>query len=268
MDEPHTLALIVAHPDDDAYGLAGTVALHEHDPGFRFILVHATDGGAGEIAPDYPASGLPLGVIRRRETANAWRAHGYPPDRHEWLDYDDGCVAGVDPDELAARVERILAEERPQVVATFGPDGITGHPDHIAVGAAVDAAFDSVRRTAGPGLRRLVHGALRRSTVQRWNRLRVRSGQRPWDPERIYDLRGVPDEWIGIEVDTSAAAARIVAGLKEHRTQRHVIFDPRGNDRSWQRLVSREPLVIAWPPRPPGQPVLDDVFAGIGQVPR
>ena len=43
------LALVVAHPDDDAYGLAGTVALHEHDPGFRFVFVNE-----------------PLGQIRRR----------------------------------------------------------------------------------------------------------------------------------------------------------------------------------------------------------
>jgi LmbE family N-acetylglucosaminyl deacetylase len=36
------LALVVAHPDDDAYGLAGTVALHADDPAFRFGLIHAT----------------------------------------------------------------------------------------------------------------------------------------------------------------------------------------------------------------------------------
>ena len=30
----------------------------------------------------------------------------------------------------------VLEEERPDVVLTFGPDGIFGHPDHIAVGAA------------------------------------------------------------------------------------------------------------------------------------
>ena len=41
MDLTLTLAFVVAHPDDDAYGIAGTVALHAADPRFRFVLVHA-----------------------------------------------------------------------------------------------------------------------------------------------------------------------------------------------------------------------------------
>ncbi|GAB3554620.1 hypothetical protein GCM10027404_29140 [Arthrobacter tumbae] len=85
-----TLMLVVAHPDDDAYGLAGTVALHADDPDFGFILVHATDGAAGDIAPGFPATRENLGLIRREECRRAWKALGREPDRHEWLNYDDG----------------------------------------------------------------------------------------------------------------------------------------------------------------------------------
>lgn len=50
-------AAVVAHPDDDAYGMAGTVALHAADPDFRFILIHATDGGGGgDIREGFPAT--------------------------------------------------------------------------------------------------------------------------------------------------------------------------------------------------------------------
>ena len=267
MTGSRVLALVVAHPDDDAYGLAGTVALHEHDPGFRFILIHATDGGAGQIDPSYPPVNEPLGLIRRRETDAAWTAHGRPPDRHEWLDYDDGAVARVPLEELAERIGGILAQERPDVVATFGPDGITGHPDHIAVGAATDAAFTNLQARGGPGLQRLLHGAVRRSTWERWNRARIRHGLKPWDEDRVYDIRPVPDELIGVEVDVGSVAHRIVAGLMEHRTQRHVISPgvPPGSeqDAGWARTVSVEPLVIAWPPRRPGAAVLGDVFEGL-----
>ncbi|MBP3036062.1 PIG-L family deacetylase [Arthrobacter sp. zg-ZUI100] len=266
MDGSHILALIVAHPDDDAYGLAGTVALHENDPGFRFILVHATDGAAGQIDPAYPPVNEALGSIRRREMDAAWMAHGRPPDRHEWLDYDDGAVGQVPFDELAERIGGILAQERPDVVATFGPDGLTGHPDHIAVGAATDAAFSRLRG-GGPGLRRLVHGGVRRSTWERWNRGRIRRGLAPWDAGRMYDVHPVPDEEIGIEVDVSAVAHRVVAGLMEHRTQRHVVspgVPPEAEeDARWARTVGAEPLVMAWPPREPGAPVLGDVFEGL-----
>lgn len=44
-----TFAVVVAHPDDDAYGFSGSVAKHAEDPGFRFVLIHATDGGGGDI---------------------------------------------------------------------------------------------------------------------------------------------------------------------------------------------------------------------------
>ena len=44
------LAFVVAHPDDDVMGAAGYMALHRHDPELRFVLIHATDGDAGEIA--------------------------------------------------------------------------------------------------------------------------------------------------------------------------------------------------------------------------
>ena len=267
MTGSRVLALVVAHPDDDAYGLAGTVALHEDDPGFRFVLVHATDGGAGETDPSYPPVNEPLGRIRRREMDAAWTAHGRPPDRHEWLDYDDGAVAEVPFGELAERIGAILAQERPDVVCTFGPDGITGHPDHIAVGAATDAAFMNLRTGGGPGLKRLLHGAVRRSTWERWNRSRVRRGLEPWDEDKVYDIHPVPDELIGMEVDVGSVAHRIVAGLMEHRTQRHVLspgVPPDANDDAgWARTVSVEPLVIAWPPRQPGQTVLGDVFEGL-----
>jgi LmbE family N-acetylglucosaminyl deacetylase len=38
-------------------------------------------------------------------------------------------------------VTELLRSFRPDVVLTFGDDGMYGHPDHIAVGAATDAAF-------------------------------------------------------------------------------------------------------------------------------
>jgi LmbE family N-acetylglucosaminyl deacetylase len=259
----HTLMLVVAHPDDDAYGLAGTVALHGDHPGFRFILVHATDGGAGDIAPGFPATRESLGQIRREECRRAWCALGREPDRHEWLDYDDGRVAEVPFEPFVERIAAIMEQEAPGVVATFGPEGLTGHPDHIAVGAATDEAFHRLRGSGCPGLYRLVHGALRDSTFQRWNASRAASGMEPWDPVRIYHLRGVADDLIGVEVDTSSVAHRVVAGLREHRSQRHVLYELHRTDEQWERGVGRESLVIAWPPKGPGATLLSDVFEGL-----
>lgn len=254
------MLLVAAHPDDDAYGMAGTVALHADEPGFRFVLVHATDGAAGDIHPDFPATRATLGSIRRVEDERAWAALGRPPDRHVWLGYDDGTLADVPFEELVDRIAALLEEERPDVVGTFGPDGITGHPDHVQVGAATDAAFDRVSALPGPGMHRLVHGALPESVFERWNESLRRHGRQPWDPTAVYHLRGVPDEQIGITVDTSSVAHRVVAGLREHHSQRHVIALPNVTDEQWARSVSREHYVIARPLRPAGAALLTDVF--------
>jgi LmbE family N-acetylglucosaminyl deacetylase len=89
---PQTLVAVFAHPDNDAYGIAGTVALHTHDPRFRFVLVLATDGAGGDIREGFPATRETLGAVRRAEDDAAWRALGRVPDRREWLGYEDGAV--------------------------------------------------------------------------------------------------------------------------------------------------------------------------------
>ncbi len=146
------LAVVVAHPDDDTFGSAGTVALHADEPGFRFVLVHATSGEAGEIADPSLATPDTLGAVREEEDRRSWVALGREPDRHEWFRYPDHGVADADQGQLVDRIAAVLAEERPDVVVTFGADGITGHPDHIAVGAAATEAFHRVRETPGGGL--------------------------------------------------------------------------------------------------------------------
>jgi hypothetical protein len=84
-----------------------------------------------------------------------------------------------------------------------------------------------------------------------------------WEPERIYHMRGVADEQIGVTVDCRLVSHLIVAGLQQHRSQHHVIIDDPADTERWQRIVSRECTVIAWPPRTPDQPMLCDVFEGL-----
>ena len=261
--DKRTLAVCFAHPDDESYATYGTVALHRDEPGFRLVVLHATDGGSGEIASGLRVERQELGACRRAEDEAAWQAVGHVPDRHDWLGHCDGQVADVPFEQLVTQVASFLAEERPDVVVTFGPDGITGHPDHLAVGAATDQAFHQVRAEPGRGLHRLLHCAIRESLFERHQQWRARNGRPRWDPEALYHLRGTPDALIGVDVDTRPVAGRIVAGLREHRTQRDVIFDPRSDDEEWSRYAKREFHVLAWPPRLADEPVLNDVFQGL-----
>ena len=254
---------MVAHPDDDAYGVGGVVALHAADDGFRFILVHATDGEAGDIRPGFPATRETLGEVRRREDEAAWRAVGRVPDRHVWLGLPDGGLADLPAGALSTLVAEVLDEEQPSVVYTFGPDGIFDHPDHIAVGAATDEVFAARARATGPAFRRLIHGAVPESVFLRWNDQRAALGLPVFDPNRRYHMRGVPDAEIGLEVDCAPVAEQIVAGLREHRSQHHVMSDDADDVERWKRLVRRTWGVVAWPPRSPGESRLTDMLAGL-----
>ena len=263
MPRNRTLTCVFAHPDDDAYGAAGSVALHADEQDFRFVLIHATFGEQGEIRDGFPATRETLGSVRRGEDEAAWRALGRVPDRHEWLGLPDGGVADVPFEEVVDAVARILREENPAVVVTFGPDGIFGHPDHITIGAATDKAFAQLQSQSSSGFQRLVHGAVPQSVFERWNRQRAEMGLYTFDPTKTYHMRGVPDAEIGITVDCREVSSRIVAGLREHKSQLHVMSDDPTNTEQWQRRVSREWYAIASPERKPDAPMLTDLFEGL-----
>ncbi|HEY8019105.1 MAG TPA: PIG-L family deacetylase [Actinomycetota bacterium] len=257
-----TLAAIVAHPDDDTFGCAGAVALHAEDPGFRFVLVHVTSGEAGRIADPALATPATLGVVREDEDRRSWVALGRVPDRHEFLRYPDHRVEEAPFDELVERIAAVLEEERPDVVITFGPDGITGHPDHIATGKAATEAFHRVRqRSPGEGLRRLLHQAIPQSMLDEWNRRLVASGKDPMDPTQLYQPRGVLDGHVGVFVDCGAVVDRKLAALEEHRTQAGDMEDIEEEER--RMALASECHVITWPARDPGEPALSDVFEGL-----
>ena len=133
---------IWAHPDDEAYLMAGT-ALAAAAAGSTIACVTATAGDAGESADEDRWPRAQLGTIRRREIADSLAVLAI--EDHIWLDLDDGGVADVDQSTgvglLAAAIERV----QPDTVLTFGPDGMTGHPDHIAIGDWATKAAAMVR---------------------------------------------------------------------------------------------------------------------------
>ena len=121
-----TLACVFAHPDDDAYGAAGSVALHTDEPDFRFVLIHATFGEHGDMRDGFPATRETLGSIRQAEDEAARRALGRAPDRHKWLGLPDGGVADVPFDELVTAVAGIWFPAPP--TAVFASNSVAAMP--------------------------------------------------------------------------------------------------------------------------------------------
>jgi LmbE family N-acetylglucosaminyl deacetylase len=257
------LAAVFAHPDDDTFGVAGTVALHADEPDFRFVLIHATSGEAGMISDPSLATRETLGTVREEEDRRSWVTLGRTPDRHEWLRYPDHGLEDVPFGELVGRVAAVFREERPDVVITFGADGITGHPDHIIVGEAATEAFHTLREEGPDGFRRLIRVAIPQSLLDTWNDQLIAQGREPMDPTQMYQPRGVPDASVGFTVDTSSVAHRIVDALREHRTQASD-FDSLLSDEERLEAAGRASGIVAWPPWEPCDRVVRDAFEGLG----
>ncbi len=124
-----TLMAVFAHPDDEAFGTGGTLTKYAAE-GCDVHLVTATRGEAGEIAEPDLASPANLPFVREQELRCACQIYGIHPPR--FLDYQDGQLAIVNQGQAVGRLVRIIRELKPQVLITFGPDGIYGHYDHIA----------------------------------------------------------------------------------------------------------------------------------------
>ncbi len=130
---------ILAHPDDESLALGGTFA-HYSGQGIETSLVIATRGEKGWFGKPsaYPGE-LELGRIRTREVYHASRALGIA--RLAFLDYMDGELDHADEAQVVTRLVRLLRQERPHVVVTFGPEGLYGHPDHIAISQFATSAI-------------------------------------------------------------------------------------------------------------------------------
>lgn len=251
------VACVFAHPDDDTYGVGGSLARHAGEE-MALTVVLATSGDAGRIADPSLATREELGPVREAEDAASWRALGLEPDLR-FLRHPDGGLHAL-RDALVTGVRDVLREVEPDVVVTFGPDGITGHEDHVAIGAAATEAFHAERERGAPGLARLLHVAIADADLERLNQLLRERGLEPMDPAQPFMPRGVPDDTIGMRVDTSGVYERKVEALRSHKTQAELEDLPFD---LWPDLLATEAFVIAWPSREPVSPVLADLFEGL-----
>jgi LmbE family N-acetylglucosaminyl deacetylase len=125
---------VVAHPDDESFGLGALLAAMTAS-GTDVSLLCFTRGEASTLGDPVED----LGALRAEELASAADRLGLT--RTELLDYPDSGLARVSLSELVEHVERQLALSCADTLLVFDEGGITGHPDHCqATAAALEAA--------------------------------------------------------------------------------------------------------------------------------
>ena len=144
-DRLGTVLSVWAHPDDETY-LAGGVMASCVAAGQRVVCVSAT---AGEHGTADPVAWPPerLARLRRWETAAAMAVLGVA--EHRFLGFKDGSLATIEPSVGVGAIADLIDEIHPDTILTFGPDGMTFHPDHVTIGAWTTRAWDSAGRPDG-----------------------------------------------------------------------------------------------------------------------
>ena len=282
----HRLLACFAHPDDEAFPVGGALAAHTRR-GVDVRLITTTLGEEGEIRQEGSATRETLGRIREVELSCAVQAlrlnsndvWGYRDSGMQGWESNRHPKAFINADANAV-VERLVLEMRrfrPQVVLSFGPDGLYGHPDHIAISNHATTAFHlATDPSAYPeqmdaGLepyrpQRLFYSVRPQGFRRQWaEALRGEGIAWPW-PSPEQELQGVPENEVHLELDVAGNGdmeakiacilchrTQVAPDWPYHRVPRHVTA----------RILGREFYVRAHPPVTEGETVSADFFEGL-----
>jgi dephospho-CoA kinase len=199
------LLAMFAHPDDESFATGGTLARYA-DAGAEVHVWCATAGEAGTLH-DPPMSRGELGTMRTDELRRAAEVLGVRQVHRG--EFADGTL---DPDDPAGprAAAAVLRAVQPAVVVTFGPDGVTGHPDHRAVHTWVARACDA-ERYAGPVYYvtypvRIADATSGRLTGRPDPEIVVHLDVRPWRNVKIASIAAHASQRFPFPLDTSPGA--------------------------------------------------------------
>ena len=146
-----TILAVLAHPDDESFGLGGTLALYARQ-GCDTYLICATRGEEGSMEEEHLNGFKDKAELRTNELQRAAKHLGLK--EVFFLGYRDSGMPGTEankhPDaqinhpveEVAGKVVKYIRELKPDVVITFDPIGGYKHPDHLHIHQATVLAFE------------------------------------------------------------------------------------------------------------------------------
>jgi LmbE family N-acetylglucosaminyl deacetylase len=213
-ERPARVLVIVAHPDDADFGVAGTMA-RWIGAGTVARMVCCTSGDAG--ADDATIDPLELARTREAEQRAAAQVVGY--EGVDFLHRPDGALEN----DLALREQlvRIIRRFKPDAVMAMDPtvviheDGFVQHVDHRNAGmAAIDAVYPAARNAMA------------------FPSLVTTEGLAPWEVNQIYlFFTDKPNAW----VDITQTIETKIAALRAHTSQLRKPDELEDMLRSWAR---------------------------------
>lgn len=145
--------VIVAHPGDEAFGFGGAIASAAATGAYvvvvcatrgwfdaRLYAAPAAPGGKNRDVKDGAVNWRNVDTVREDELRRSVAVLGVRVVRQ--LDYAEGDLDRADFDHLVGRIVEPIRMHRPEVILSFGPDGVTGDSDHVVLSRAVRAAYE------------------------------------------------------------------------------------------------------------------------------
>ena len=149
MEKERHVLVVFPHPDDEAFGVSGTIATHvKNGTPVTYACLTLGEMGRNMGKPVFTnRENLPK--IRKAELKEAARVLGIQDLR--MLGYRDKTIEFEDDEKLSTAMFQLIAEVNPSLVITFYP-GYSVHPDHDATGAAVVRAVERIPAASRPKL--------------------------------------------------------------------------------------------------------------------
>lgn len=206
------ILFLLAHPDDETFGPGGTIAKYARE-GHEVHLLAATRGDAGMLGDPPVTDREHLGEVRSAELEAAAAVLGAAKVHH--LGFPDGKLAQTPRELLVEGAVEAVRRVRPHVMVGFGPDGVSRHPDHVAMCEVALAAFDRA------GDRGWYPGHFRDEALAPWAPWKLYQFEVPREVLEAWGvpLSGVPLAKLTTVVDTSADAETKLRAFGCHRTQ-------------------------------------------------
>lgn len=223
----HGILFIFAHPDDETFTSGITISKYRHEQKADCFLISATRGQAGKPGNPPICSQEELPLVREQELKEAASILGVTS--LEIWDYEDKMLSDVPLDELITRIHEAISRLQPEVVVTFAPHGISGHPDHKAISEATTQAIH--RLPADTSVRKLYYAT------------RAANGQVSAPPPFTDSY-----ETITTIVDAPEYREQVAEALRAHRTQ-HLSVDrvfPGVNAGNYSNVPPRNHFILSW----------------------
>jgi LmbE family N-acetylglucosaminyl deacetylase len=282
--ESKTLLAVLAHPDDESFGMGGTLAMYARR-GVKVHLVCATRGEVGDVSPEYLQGFKSVAELREHELRCAAGKLGLAGVH--FLDYRDSGMPGTADnqhpqalaqapvEEVAGKIVGIIRQLRPQVVVTFDPIGGYRHPDHIAIHQATLQAFHTAGKAESyPGQgeayqpSKLYYHTISRRMLKWAVRLIPLFGKDPrrWGQNRDIDLYSLAMEEFPVHARISYRRAReMKASASACHASQGGLVPSRGLMRWLFRLnTGVDEFMRAYPHKEDGL-VERDLFEGVGE---